>query len=89
VLGLVVTLGVTVLSLGAQAARTGPGSGPASAAGTAAVTGLGAVRAEAGDSLWSIAVEHRGSVDINQFIDKLIDLNGGTSIRAGQLVRLP
>jgi hypothetical protein len=89
-IGLAVAAAVTVLSLGAQAALTGPGSGPASAAGAGTGTAPRTVRAERGDSLWSIAVDHHGSVDINRYVDKLIDLNGGrTGIEAGQLVRIP
>ena len=47
------------------------------------------VRAEAGDSLWSIAAAHRGSAPITRYVEALIDLNGGTVITVGQLVRLP
>jgi hypothetical protein len=87
--GIAVAIAVTVLTLGAQATFTGSGRGPASAAGAGAVAPERTVRAMAGDSLWSIAEEHRGDVDINRYIDKLVDLNGGTSIQVGQLVRLP
>ena len=47
------------------------------------------VRAEPGDSLWSIAERYHGEVDLSRYVDALIDLNGGTAIVAGQLVRLP
>jgi hypothetical protein len=87
--GLAVAIAVTVLSLGVQAALTDPGSGPASAAGIGTATASLTVRAERGDSLWSIADEFHGDVDITRYLDKLIELNGGTSIEAGQLVRLP
>jgi hypothetical protein len=89
VVGVAVAIAVTVLTLGAQATFTGSGRGPASAAGAGAVASERTVRAMPGDSLWSIAEEHRGGVDINRYIDKLVDLNGGTSIQVGQLVRLP
>ena len=89
VVAVAVAIAIAVLCFGVQAALTGPGSGPASAAGTVAVAGVRSVRAEPGDSLWSIAVEYRGAVDINRYIDKLVALNGGTAIDAGQLVRLP
>jgi hypothetical protein len=79
----------TVLTLGAQATFTGSGRGPASAAGAGAVVAERTVRAMAGDSLWTIAEEHRGDIDINRYIDALVELNGGTTIRIGQLVRLP
>ncbi|MGB0114262.1 MAG: LysM domain-containing protein [Ilumatobacteraceae bacterium] len=45
--------------------------------------------AEPGDTLWSIAAAFRGDVGRDAFIDALIDLNGGTSIQAGQAIRLP
>jgi hypothetical protein len=47
------------------------------------------VRAEPGDSLWSIAERFHGDVELTRFVDALIDLNGGPAITAGQLVRLP
>jgi len=89
VVGLVVAIAVIVLSLGVQAALTDPGSGPASAAGIGTATAPRSVRAQPGDSLWSIAEANHGSVDLTRYLDKLIDLNGGTGIEAGQLVQLP
>lgn len=71
---------------------TGPGGVPASAAGTATAPAERAerhVRAAPGDSLWSIAEEHHGDIAITRYVEKLIDLNGGTRIEAGQRVRLP
>jgi hypothetical protein len=47
------------------------------------------VRAEAGDSLWSIAERFHGQVDLSRYVDALVDLNGGAAIVVGQLVRLP
>ncbi len=89
VVGLAVAIAVIVLSLGVQAALTDPGSGPASAAGIGTATASRSVRAQPGDSLWSIAEANHGSVDLTRYLDKLIDLNGGTGIDAGQLVLLP
>lgn len=88
--GLAIAIAVTVVSLGAQAALTGPGSGPASAAGTGMARTEQTVRARSGDSLWSIAVDHHGDVDVTRYLDELISLNGGrTGIEAGQVVRIP
>ena len=42
-----------------------------------------------GDTLWSIAEQYRGAVSRDRYVDALIDLNGGTSIQAGQPVQLP
>jgi Tfp pilus assembly protein FimV len=42
-----------------------------------------------GDTLWSIALQYRGGVDRDRYVDALIDLNGDASIQVGQAVRLP
>jgi hypothetical protein len=76
-------------ALVADSVLSGSGGVPASAAGTGAAHVERAVRAAPGDSLWSIAEEHRGDIAITRYVEKLIDLNGGTRIEAGQLVRLP
>ena len=47
------------------------------------------VTARPGDTLWSIADEHRGDVAITRYVDALVDLNGGASIQAGQAIVLP
>lgn len=67
----------------------GSGGVPASAAASQPAHTRGAVTAQPGDTLWSIAEAHRSSVPISRFVDKLVDLNGGASIRAGQRVILP
>lgn len=89
IVGVAVAIAVSVFALGAQATFTGSGSGPASAAGAGAVRPERTVRVRSGDSLWTIAEDHRGAVEINRYIDKLVDLNGGTTIHVGQFVRLP
>ena len=45
--------------------------------------------AQPGDTLWSIAEQYRGDVGQGRFVDALIAVNGGTSIQAGQAIRLP
>lgn len=42
-----------------------------------------------GDTMWSIAEAHRGSVDLVDFVDSLIALNGGTALQIGELIALP
>ncbi len=79
----------SALTLGAHGVLTGPGGVPASAAGAGTARPAGAVRAEPGDSLWALAERHHGEVDLARYVEALIDLNGGTAIAAGQLVRLP
>ena len=39
------------------------------------------VRAEPGDSLWSIAERFHGDVDLSRYVDALVDLNGGAGHR--------
>jgi nucleoid-associated protein YgaU len=82
-----VVLFVAILAIGLLA---GSGGRPASAsraepANTADTTYV----AVAGDSLWSIAEANHGEVDIDRYVEALIDTNGGTSVQIGQAVRLP
>ena len=77
------------MALGAHGVLTGPGGVPASAAGAGTAQPGGVVRAEPGDSLWTLAERHHGEVDLTNYVEALIDLNGGTAITAGQRVRLP
>ena len=68
---------------------TGPGGVPASAAGAGTEVVERSVRVHAGDSLWSIAEQHRGDVPITDYVEALISRNGGTHIEVGQVIRLP
>ncbi len=81
------------VAAGAAGALAGLDSRPAAASETAPAAGDVLARtvhvAEPGDTLWSIADRYRGDVDRGRFVDRLIDLNGGTSIQIGQAVRLP
>lgn len=67
----------------------GSGGVPASAAASRPAPVRSSVTAQPGDTLWSIAQSHRGEVSIDRYVDKLVDLNGGASIQAGQQVVLP
>jgi LysM repeat protein len=67
----------------------GLGGRPASAFQAVPATSPATVVAEPGDSLWSIAEDHHGTVEIGRYVDALISTNGGTAIQAGQAVRLP
>ena len=73
----------------AQDVLAGSGGVPASAAASQPAHARSSIVARPGDTLWSIAESHRGSVSINRFVDKLVDLNGGASIQAGQQIVLP
>lgn len=89
VAALVVSGVLSTFGLAAQAVLSGPGGDPASAAGAGTAPSVRYVRAEAGDSLWSIAERFHGQVDLSRYVDALVDLNGGAAIVVGQLVRLP
>lgn len=67
----------------------GSGGVPASAAASQPAHVRSTVTAQPGDTLWSIARAHHGDVSMQRFVDKLVDLNGGASIQAGQQVVLP
>ena len=67
----------------------GSGGVPASAAASQPAHARTVITARPGDTLWSIAAAHRGDVSINRFVDKLVDLNDGASIQAGQQIILP
>lgn len=68
----------------------GFGGVPASASEARPATAGSTVHvAAAGESLWTIAEQHRGDIAHGRYVDALIELNGGAAIQAGQAVRLP
>lgn len=67
----------------------GSGGDPASAAVSQPARTRTTVTALPGDTLWSIAQQHRGGIPISRYVDALVDLNGGAAIQAGQSVVLP
>jgi hypothetical protein len=87
------------VAIGAVGALAGLDSRPAAAseaepaASETAAIGEVTVRsihvAEPGESLWSVADIYRGDIDRGRYVDRLISLNGGTSIEVGQAIRLP
>jgi hypothetical protein len=87
VVGTALAACVAVGAVTAYDVLAGSGSVPASAAVSqpARVTTV----AGPGDSLWSIAERHRGDISISRYVDKLVQLNGGPTIQAGQLIVLP
>ncbi|NOX30904.1 MAG: LysM peptidoglycan-binding domain-containing protein [Actinobacteria bacterium] len=85
---------VVVPSVAALGALLGFGGRPAAASETVPAVPSGQQTfsihlAERGDSLWSVAESYRGATGISTYVDALIDLNGGTAIQAGQVIRLP
>lgn len=87
---------LAVGTLAAHDVLAGSGGEPASAAEgqPARVDANGAavpptVTAQPGDTLWEIAEQYHGEISMTRYVDKLVDLNGGPSLQAGQLVLLP
>lgn len=91
IVALVLAIAVAVLLATAMSGLlAGFGGGPASASGAQpAASQLEYHVAQPGDTLWTIAVEQHGEVVLDRYVDKLIDLNGGTRILVGQAVLLP
>jgi len=90
-LAVVLMLVTLILAVAVFVLLAGLGGLPASASqAEPAITQSGGVHvAAAGESLWSIAEEHRGQVGIDRYVDALISLNGGTAVQIGQAVHLP
>ena len=80
---LVAGLVVVAIALGGLAARAGPDG--AGAGGESIVT----VVAEPGDTLWAIARQVEPYGDPRPLVDRLVELNGGADLVAGQVVRVP
>ena len=78
---------VAVGAVTAHDVLAGSGGVPASAAESQPARSV--VVARPGDSLWAIADRFHGEVSITRYVDKLVSLNGGASIEAGQAITLP
>ena len=89
VVGTVLAVLVAVSTVLAHDVLAGSSGGPASAAASQPVRPHLTVTARPGDTLWSIGQAHHGSVSLARYVDKLVDINGGASIQAGQAVLLP
>jgi LysM repeat protein len=89
VVGIVLAVLVAAGTVLAHDVLAGSGGVPASAAASQPARTRTTVTAQPGDTLWSIARQHRGSVPITRYVDTLVDLNGGAAIQAGQAVVLP
>ena len=89
VVGTLAALLVVTGGLAVNEVVVGDSDGTASAAVAGPPTARVTVTAQPGDTLWSIAQEHRGPVNANDYVDRLISLNGGPSIQAGQAIVLP
>jgi LysM repeat protein len=89
VVGTTLAVLVAVSTVLAHDVLAGSGGVPASAATSQPALVRATVTAQSGDTLWSIAETRHGAVPITRYVDKLVDLNGGASIQAGQAVVLP
>jgi hypothetical protein len=80
---------VAVVWLGAGSVRATRGGEPAaSSTGRPAVTDA-SYMVQPGDTLWSIAAHHHGTADQADYVDALIQRNGGTIVQVGQVLALP
>lgn len=89
VVGTVLAVLFAVTAVLAHDVLAGSGGEPASAAASQPALVRQTITAQPGDTLWSIGQTYHGSVAIARYVDKLVDLNGGASIQAGQAVVLP
>jgi len=87
IVGTALAVFVAVGAVTAYDVLAGSGSVPASA--VSSQPARATVVAVPGDTLWAIADRHRGDVGQARYVDKLVELNGGPSIVAGQTVVLP
>jgi len=89
VAGTILAVLLAVSAVLAHDVLAGSSGAPASAAASQPALIRRTVRAQPGDTLWSIGEANHGAVPIARYVDKLVDLNGGPSIQAGQAVLLP
>jgi hypothetical protein len=87
IVGTALAVFVAVGAVTAHDVLAGSGGVPASAA--ESQPARSSVIARPGDTLWSIADDHRGDISITRYVDKLVALNGGATIVVGQAVVLP
>lgn len=81
--GLVAALALAVVVAVAYLVAT-----PAVGSGTVAPA-TGSHVAEAGDTMWSIAVEHAPAGEAAGYVEQLVAANGGATVAPGQVVTLP
>lgn len=80
---------VAALTLLAGAALAGlAGGDPSPAAGVSAPATTSVV-VQPGDTLWSIAAAVAPDVDVRITVDRLVALNGSSSLAAGQVLAIP
>lgn len=88
---------VLVLFVGAGRVVANRGGAPASASMIRPATASAALPpaaadlyvAQAGDTMWSIGERFHGHTALADYVDALIDANGGTKIQVAQAIALP
>lgn len=86
---LLATAAVARIAGGAPSAAGGPSPTSAAASSAAGVAAPSTMVVQPGDTLWSIAAEIAPEVDVRITVDRLVALNGGAPIVAGQELALP
>jgi len=89
IVGTVLAVIVAVSAVLAHDVLAGSSGAPAAAAVSQPALTRITITARSGDTLWSIGKLHHGAVPITRYVDKLVEINGGASIQAGQAVILP
>ena len=84
--GMVLLAIVVAVFFGAGNVLANRGGAPAS---TPTVRPGSTYVAHPGDTMWSIAATHHGDVGQADYVDALVELNGGAALQVGQVVVLP
>lgn len=93
VAGTVAAIGAITIAVASIGLLASFGSTPASASeAQPALPGVSTAAmyiAQPGDTLWSIASAHRGTISHRSYLDALVSLNSSTVVQIGQAVMLP
>ena len=88
VLAAVIALAIVLLvGLGAGTVVANRGASPAS--GSSVRPAIATYVVHHGDTMWSIAATHRGSLSQSDYVDLLVQANGGAALQVGQQIQLP
>lgn len=85
----VASAAIAVVGVGAFDVLAGGGGVPASATNRQPAREQQVVAAHAGDTMWSLAERHRGDTGLREYVDTMVDINGGAGLMPGQRVILP
>ena len=78
---------VLLVGLGAGTVVANRGAAPAS--GSSVRPAIATYVVHHGDTMWSIAATHRGSLSQSDYVDLLVQANGGAALQVGQQIQLP